>query len=31
MRNREKDRVDSVKVKNKNQFLQMREEIFFKN
>ena len=31
MRNREKDRVDSVKVKNKNQFLQMRKEIFFKN
>ena len=31
MKNRDKSRVISVKIKNKNRFLDLRQEIFFEN
>jgi len=31
MKNRDKNGVKSVKTKNKNRFLDLRQEIFFEN
>jgi len=31
MKNRDKNGVKSVKIKNKNEFLDLRQEIFFEN
>jgi len=31
MKNRDKNEVKSIKITNKNKFLQLRQEIFFEN
>ena len=31
MKNRENNKVNSIKIKNENWFLYLRQEIFFKN